>query len=54
MKKCVICGEPVPKERGRKDTCSIACGLQKMVALDIYLQKHREKIMKAALKELKI
>jgi len=25
-----------------------------MVALDIYLQKHREKIMKAALKELKI
>ena len=51
MKKCVVCGDPVPKKRKRKDTCSIACGLQKMAAWDVYLQKHKEEITKAALRE---
>ena len=51
--KCVVCGDIVPMTRGKKDTCTMVCGLRKMEAWDGYIQRHKADLMAKALEEYK-
>jgi len=45
MSECVICGNPIPRDRGKKDTCSNECGAKKALAWIQYLEAHKDLLM---------
>ena len=49
--KCVVCGKEIPKDRGKRDTCSHICGYAKVQAWAEYIKSRKDVIMKAALDE---
>jgi len=53
MTECVICGKPVPKERKKKDTCSMECVRVKVLAWATYLRRHKKELLANAIAEWK-